>query len=559
MHNYTKYTGTFIVCGMGVIMLIAMIIVGQMGNNESRSYQMNGPWEVQVDGKKMSNVYLDDAVIPGVHKGSHIVLRCKMPDAQIDNAVLVYESAHSTVGVQVDGVEVYEYGQDLYKAGKMLGYGIQLISIPSDYAGKTLELTLDIAENQAPSYIVTPELYDAKSYTTDYMHKNRVALYLETFTIVFGFLTFSICCLFIWKAKYLFRLMMAAGFALCIGIWSLGDYSLNFILTENLQFRVCSEYCGLYISSLFLFLYFKEQAFRYSGKLRHLFYYVIVGLQVLFLTTAAILQITNRVHLPELLSVNHCIMAIMIIYVIYMQISDVVKKRGMKPSLFAGSIVIAIAALYAIIDFNLNKLYLNKYTTSYRDVLCVAVVVFIASLLCNYIEEALMALYSSIESQALAKMAYKDSLTGLANRRKCEEVMDEIDRRHCPVVVINFDLNHLKDVNDSLGHQEGDLFIRTFGVILEEVFQKVGTAFRTGGDEFVVISTETSQTVIDRLIQDLRVRLQEENEKRKQWNLSTAYGVAYRTEAEELSVRQAMKIADERMYENKREMKEGRC
>ena len=559
MHNFTKYMGTFIVCGMGVILLIAMVIVNKIGKNESHSYQLNGPWEVQIDGERLSDVYLDDAVIPGVHKGSHIVLTRKMSDVEIENAALVYKSTHSTVGVKVDGVEVYEYGQDLRKAGKMLGYGTQIISLPRDYVGKTLELTLDITEDQAPSYITTPKLYDAKYYTTDYMHENRVALFLDVFTIVFGFLTFAICCLLIWRSKCIFRLMMTAGFALCIGVWSLGDYGLNFVLTENLQLRVYSEYCGLYGATLFLFLYFKEQAFRHSGKLRHLFYYVIVGLQVLFLVTAAILQLTNTMHLPELLSVNHCIMGIMIVYVICMQVTDLVKKRGMKPSLFAGSVVIVISVLYAVIDFNLNKFYLKRYTASYRNVLCVAVVVFIASLLCNYIEEVFTTLYSSLESKALAKMAYKDSLTGLANRRKCEEVMDEMDREHRPVVVINFDLNHLKDVNDSLGHQEGDLFIKTFGLILEEVFQKVGTAFRTGGDEFVVISTETSQTTIDQLIQELRARMREENEKRTQWNLSTAYGVAYRTEAEQLSVRQAMKIADERMYENKREMKEGRC
>jgi len=53
--------------------------------------------------------------------------------------------------------------------------------------------------------------------------------------------------------------------------------------------------------------------------------------------------------------------------------------------------------------------------------------------------------------------------------------------------ILTFDLNNLKQTNDSLGHEYGDKLIITFANLLAQTFSDYGTVGRTGGDEFVVL------------------------------------------------------------------------
>jgi diguanylate cyclase (GGDEF)-like protein/PAS domain S-box-containing protein len=84
-----------------------------------------------------------------------------------------------------------------------------------------------------------------------------------------------------------------------------------------------------------------------------------------------------------------------------------------------------------------------------------------------------------------------DALTGVFNRRRfLEEFTNEIlrlQRRSHPVSLLMLDLDHLKKVNDSLGHAVGDALIRGAAEILTERVRETDTVGRLGGDEFAVI------------------------------------------------------------------------
>ena len=60
------------------------------------------------------------------------------------------------------------------------------------------------------------------------------------------------------------------------------------------------------------------------------------------------------------------------------------------------------------------------------------------------------------------------------------------------VGVMMFDLNNLKEINDTYGHEEGDLFIQTFASYLTRILTENSFLARFGGDEFVIIQRETS-------------------------------------------------------------------
>ena len=107
----------------------------------------------------------------------------------------------------------------------------------------------------------------------------------------------------------------------------------------------------------------------------------------------------------------------------------------------------------------------------------------------------------------LAEMARRDPLTGLANQRALfDESRRELARclrQAHPLTVAYMDMDHFKDVNDSLGHQEGDRVLQALADSLRNVLRAEDFPARIGGDEFCVILTgvgmEKSREVIGRL------------------------------------------------------------
>jgi diguanylate cyclase (GGDEF)-like protein len=95
-------------------------------------------------------------------------------------------------------------------------------------------------------------------------------------------------------------------------------------------------------------------------------------------------------------------------------------------------------------------------------------------------------LHRIVERQALV-----DGLTGLANRRQCEEVLASelarVERFGGPLSVVVADLDWFKDVNDRHGHPSGDAVLREVAVLLQETLRDIDLAGRWGGEEFVLI------------------------------------------------------------------------
>jgi diguanylate cyclase (GGDEF)-like protein/PAS domain S-box-containing protein len=91
-----------------------------------------------------------------------------------------------------------------------------------------------------------------------------------------------------------------------------------------------------------------------------------------------------------------------------------------------------------------------------------------------------------------------DTLTGLLNRRACEDAYAVMDREeYLPLGVIYADLNCLKLANDAFGHHEGDVLLNAAARILKENAGTNGEAYRLGGDEFIVFLMNTSVRDVD--------------------------------------------------------------
>lgn len=147
----------------------------------------------------------------------------------------------------------------------------------------------------------------------------------------------------------------------------------------------------------------------------------------------------------------------------------------------------------------------------------------------------------------LRTLGTKDMLTGVMNRNEMNNYVDILSRGEnlsdSSVAVLFIDMNGLKWVNDTKGHVAGDILLKNTASVLLQVFEEE-EIFRAGGDEFAVIALDVSEQDLQSRIDTIR-KIGAEYE-----NLSMAIGAC--VESQSRNIRMALRIADERMYEDKR-------
>jgi diguanylate cyclase (GGDEF)-like protein/PAS domain S-box-containing protein len=148
-------------------------------------------------------------------------------------------------------------------------------------------------------------------------------------------------------------------------------------------------------------------------------------------------------------------------------------------------------------------------------------------------------------------LSFHDSLTGLYNRNFFEEEMNRLgDGRCSPVGIIVCDLDGLKFINDTLGHQSGDSMLINTADILRNNFRSSDIISRIGGDEFAILLTETSQKITDDLMLRLRRSVEEHNSRNQGIPLSLSLGSAV-SDPGPVNMYALFRDADNRMYREK--------
>ena len=153
-----------------------------------------------------------------------------------------------------------------------------------------------------------------------------------------------------------------------------------------------------------------------------------------------------------------------------------------------------------------------------------------------------------------------DSLTGCYNRNYFEKFKNDNfnpNRDHNYLGLVFIDLNGLKKVNDTQGHEAGDNLIKDTASFLKTNFRREDVVIRLGGDEFVVIcrNQQNDNNFEINLTSQVRER---RDLKSKDLNtpISFAFGVAvYDQVRDSKDINETQKLADQRMYQNKAEIK----
>ena len=168
--------------------------------------------------------------------------------------------------------------------------------------------------------------------------------------------------------------------------------------------------------------------------------------------------------------------------------------------------------------------------------------------------EFIKAIQYAAMNRLLQRKVYLDDATGLPNKNKCEELLSE-EETDADTGVCSFDLNNLRRINDSRGHEAGDAYIRRFAICLRASIPAEQFVGRAGGDEFLVVTHGLDREQMTQCLEKVRRDMAEESRVYPDTPLSYAVGFALAGDFPGSTMRELFNCADKNMYINKNHVK----
>ena len=149
----------------------------------------------------------------------------------------------------------------------------------------------------------------------------------------------------------------------------------------------------------------------------------------------------------------------------------------------------------------------------------------------------------------LRELGYKDTLTGLYNRRYYEEKLKLLDNEsNYPITLVMGDINGLKLINDAFGHDAGDELLISAARVIKNTCRETDLVARIGGDEFVVTMPSTTEEEAERIISKIHQKLKLISIESIQ--LSISFGIKTKYNGEE-DIQETYRAAEDLMYREK--------
>ena len=515
-------------------------------------------WDLQLNDNSyahLSNSEIIALVRTSFHKNMTMTLSTSFSyDASaMDFPTLFYPANHVDLAVYLDDMLLFDSTEKVSNTCTY-GFGFYTIALPKqNYENAVLTFEITASDDYHYNSVEPPLVGEYTDILFFQTRKQIAPLAVGTYMIVFG-VALIILCLIFYKIFSMLRELLYSGILMTfLGLWCLSSCGISaFFLSPSLVYLL--KYASLYCAITIFLPYLNSIHSINRPKL-------IFGMTTTFLSltlVAIFLHLNTTFNIDRLFPLYMFYTIFDLILLIYLDVHCIFQKEGSKSvlytflsiSIFAVFIVLDNVILFQDINFIPSKYFLLQTITA------IGAFVFIVVQLLNFLLFTIENEKLESKNHHLNVLAYTDAMTNLANRAFVDAKMSELDANpsedYC---IISLDLNGLKEVNDTYGHDAGDKLLITFAYILNDTFGDLGLTARNGGDEFVVILHDITIEKLDTLLLMLNIRLAHLDANEPLVNHSVAFGYAFHHEFPGESAHTILMAADKRMYKTKNRQK----
>ena len=471
---------------------------------------------------------------------------------------LVYRSKDVYTRVLVDKEVIYEtevYESKFYN--KSPGNLWNVVNINSKYSGKCLELQV-IMVYDTNAITVEPLLFgDKADIILGLFADNMFGIVISLLLILLGIVLLVIDFLPSYgRTKKHHGLFWVGIYAVLTGVWSLIETNVVQFCVEDMRILQLLDNMIMILYTLPLVLYLHSEYRILRNKWMRILAYIGIG----YIMLCVAMQYIGIKDLHYMLNGGLNIMAITVLAMCIWLINKFIKlKKEKSPRMNCALMILGLFAisasniLQAMRTPRMESMDRAEYIRVGMLVLCICFA--IGSQIETY-----KVVEQGFKYDFISKLAYSDGLTGLGNRTAYLEQLEAYgnnQEKSMQLGIVYLDVNNLKMVNDSQGHEFGDELIKRAARIIEESFGNFGKSYRIGGDEFCVLMTGTD---IEKMYENGLSVFQYLTDKTNTAGVYTfrvqiAHGFAVCKEITKEKIEETIAIADNRMYQDKMALK----
>ncbi|MDE6727062.1 MAG: GGDEF domain-containing protein [Oscillospiraceae bacterium] len=482
-----------------------------------------------------------------------------LPADSTDADALFFRAKNVFYSVYIDGEPVYtpEFGESVFYTNST-GTRWNSIDITPEQLGKEIEIRVKPAYKTARCGVDEFRLGSSGGVILNILKEKLVSFITCVLLLFVGVLLVVADIPINMRRQKNHELLFLGLFSICVSIWCLAElHIIEFFFDDSRLVQVVSCY-SLMLIPFALILYLNASI----GFKNRAVVPVLCGLCTLGFAASWTLHFLKIKDIHETLTFSHINVVTASVLLIFTVVRSTVKrgkKQGVNIYLILRTVGLCSIAVAAVIDIGR---YYSGQTSDSAMFVRIGMLIFTVCYGSSSLENTINAVKMGAQAEFASRLAYHDGLTGVGNRTAFKERLDELEKAKgdgAPIGIVMFDVNDLKYVNDHLGHPLGDAMIIKSAEIISSSFEpNGGECFRIGGDEFAAILR--GNDVTERYENSIR-RFTEQTEQHNsspdsEIRISIAHGFfVYDSGCGIEHINDAYKAADEKMYENKREMK----
>lgn len=511
---------------------------------------LNDGWEVTKKNVTKKNVNLNEYYLNDLEYNEKIVMKRKIDSKDLENEKnisILLRQTKVKVKVFIDKKMIYESDNEN-------NYNNYFISIKDEILNKTLKIEYTVIEKKDFTKLASPTLVDELKYDSYVIRKSYFDLFMASFYIIFAIIAIILALCTDVKNIFMKRLIVIGMVMISISFWILTNCQAIDIFLDNNNIRELiksySVYAGvpLYIATIDTFV---------ENKKRKRINKLLLSFLCALVTVGLIITLFKRELLKDVENKSSIVGVIIIGFVFYSIIKEFKEKRKSEKYLIISMVELGATLIFEVLFYTQKRLLGEEYTAS--SYVKIGLAIYVLLMLLAYAQYVIEVINNAVEKKDLTKQAYQDILTGLYNRIKVMETIEELKiSKIQEYTIVNFDLNNLKKVNDSKGHTSGDFYLKTFSSIIKELLKDTFSVIgRVGGDEFIAISDNfIKKESLEKILKKALKELSKECKKSIGIEARFAYGYVASNKNEPIKIDEACKMADKMMYECKKKQKE---